>query len=152
MHPNCFYWCCVHCYIPIIVNLVSSCYNSCAVRFWHFRVDGYYISRVRHRCGDHITNSLAEEAKGGRVKLLTMGWKFACFTSFLVFCTPFIIYIYRACLSCVFSLIRGREECPQHKYNKGHIKISIPKVRHSVHFEVRRIFFKVNYGAWVDTC
>jgi hypothetical protein len=31
--------------------------------------------------------------------------------------------------------------------NKGHIKISILEVRHLAHFDVRRRFFKVNYGA-----
>jgi hypothetical protein len=40
---------------------------------------------IVHRRGDRITNSLAEEARGGRVELSPMGWKFACFTSFLLF-------------------------------------------------------------------
>jgi hypothetical protein len=35
--------------------------------------------------------------------------------------------------------------------NKGHIKIIILEVRHSAHFDTRRKFFKVNYGARGDT-
>jgi hypothetical protein len=44
---------------------------------------------IVHHCGDRITNSLAEEARGDRVELSTMGWRLLVshlFCYFDIFC------------------------------------------------------------------
>jgi hypothetical protein len=102
-----------------------------------------------HCHGDQITNSLAEEAKGGRVdvELSTMGLGDCLFHIFsVILICSLRTYAARA-LAVHTSFIRRRKECPQHKYNKGHIKIIVLEVRHSAHFDALRRFFKVNYVA-----
>ena len=63
---------------------------------------------LAHCHGDWITNSLAEEAKGGRVELSTMGWSLLVSHLFWYFDMPCIIYMQRD-FSGHFSLIGGRE-------------------------------------------